>query len=195
MYSSRALLPVASDRGHDDPLEDAALARRVLEGDSAAESALCRRLLPRALAWGLKHVRDEAAAQDLAQQATITLLEALRAGRVEQPERVGAFFLGVCKRTLLGWRSGDRGRQDLLLRFGPALGGVAEIRDTAVDRVKLGGCFDRLAPRARTVLALSFFAERSADEIAAELATSTGNVRVLRHRALEQLLTCMEGKT
>lgn len=187
-------MPLAPAQAHDDSAEDAALARRVVEGDAGAEAALCRRLLPRALAWGLKHMRDEAGAQDLAQQATVTLLEALRAGRVEQPERVGAFFLGVCKRTLLGWRSGDRLRQDLLARFGPALAGVSEIRDTAIDRVKLGGCFDRLAPRARTVLALSFYAERSADEIAAELQTSMGNVRVLRHRALEQLFLCMEGK-
>jgi RNA polymerase sigma-70 factor (ECF subfamily) len=59
--------------------------------------------------------------------------------------------------------------------------------------VRLAGCFDRLAPRARTVLALSFYAESSADEIAAQLGTSSGNVRVLRHRALADLYACMEG--
>jgi RNA polymerase sigma-70 factor (ECF subfamily) len=186
-------MPPAPPRAHDDSAEDAALARRVIEGDAAAEAALCRRLLPRALAWGLKHVRDEAGAQDLAQHATVTLLEALRTGRVEQPERVGVFFFGVCKRTLLGWRSGERLRQDLLARFGPTLVAASEIQETAIDRLRLKGCFDRLAARARTVLALSFYDERSTDEIAAELRTSTGNVRVLRHRALEQLLVCMEG--
>jgi RNA polymerase sigma factor (sigma-70 family) len=187
-------LTLAPPQAHDDSAEDAGLARRVLDGDAAAESALCRRLLPRALAWGLKHVGEEAAAQDLAQQAAVTLLEALRAGRIERIDRIGAFFMGVCKRTLLGWRSGERLRQDLLTRFGFALGGESEIHDTAIDRVRLKGCFERLAPRARTVLALSFYAERPADEIAAELRTSLGNVRVLRHRALDQLLLCMEGR-
>jgi RNA polymerase sigma-70 factor (ECF subfamily) len=186
-------MALAPPDAHDDSAEDGVLARRVTDGDPAAEAVLCRRLLPRALAWGRKHVRDHAGAQDLAQQATITLLEALRAGRVDHPERVGAFFLGVCRRTLLGWRSGERARQDLLLKFGPALAGTSEIPPTAIDRVRLKGCFDRLAPRARTVVALSFYAERTADEIAAELGTSAGNVRVLRHRALEHLLGCMEG--
>lgn len=140
-------------------------------------------------------MRDEASANDLAQQATIVLLEALRADRVEQLDRIGAFFLGVCKRTLLGWRSGDRARADLLARFGPALDGVSEIRDTAIDRLRLTGCFGQLAPRARTVLVLSFYADRSAEEIATELQTSMGNIRVLRHRALDQLLHCMEGRS
>jgi RNA polymerase sigma factor (sigma-70 family) len=124
----------------------------------------------------------------------ITLLEALRAGRVEEIDRVGAFVMGICKRTLLSWRSSERLRSDLLARFGHVFADVTEIHDTAIDRVKLKTCFDHLGQRSRTVLALSFFADCSAQEIAADLGTSTGNVRVLRHRALEQLQLCMEGK-
>lgn len=177
----------------DDAKEDEALARRVTAGDAEAEAELCRRVLPRARTWGFKHLRDEAAALDLAQHVTITLLEALRAGRVEQLDRVGAFLMGVCKRTLLSWRSSERVRADLLARFGPALSEASEIDDTAIDRFKLKSCFDRLAPRSRTVLALSFFAECSSEQIAAELGTSIGNVRVLRHRAIQQLHSCVEG--
>jgi RNA polymerase sigma-70 factor (ECF subfamily) len=177
----------------EDAYEDAALARRVMKGDAVAENELCRRLLPRVHAWGMKHMRDEAAALDLGQQVLVAVLEALRAGRVVDIDRVGAFVFGVCKRTLLALRSGERRRADLLERFGFPSDGIDEIAQTAPDRRRLASCFDRLAPRARTVLALSFFAERSADEIAGELDTSSGNVRVLRHRALEQLRECMEG--
>ncbi len=176
----------------DDAAQDAALARRVIGGDAAAEAELLRRVLPRARAWGLRHLRDETAALDLAQHVAIAFLEALRAGRVEQVDRVGAFLVGVCKRTLLSWRSGERLKADLLARYGPALAGVSEIDDTAIDRLKLRDCFEHLAPRARTVLALSFFAERTPEEIATELSTTMGNVRVLRHRAIEQLQACME---
>jgi RNA polymerase sigma-70 factor (ECF subfamily) len=187
-------VPVAREpAASDDAADDAALARRIVAGDAGAEAALCRRLVPRARAFALKHLRDEAAALDLAQHAVITLLEALRADRVTELDRIGAFLYGVCKRTLLAWRSGERRRSELLAEFGPALAGTAEICDTAIDRRKLVDCFDRLAPRARTIVALSFYAERSADEIAGELATSPGNVRVLRHRALAQLQACMEG--
>jgi RNA polymerase sigma-70 factor (ECF subfamily) len=177
----------------DDAAEDGALARRIATGDTAAEEELCRRLLPRARAWGLKHMRDETAALDLAQHAVLTLLEALRADRVEEPDRLGAFLMGVCRRTLLGWRSGEWRRSELRARFGPSFEAVTEISDAALDRGRLVSCFDRLPPRARTVVALSFFAERSTEEIAEELGTSPGNVRVVRHRALTQLHACMEG--
>jgi RNA polymerase sigma-70 factor (ECF subfamily) len=176
----------------DDAREDAALARRVMEGDAAAESELCRRLLPRVRAWGMRHVGNEAAVLDLGQQVLVVVLEALRDRRIVELDRLGAFVFGVCKRSLLALRSGERRRAELLERFGLPSDSVDEIAQTAPDLRRLAVCFDRLGPRARTVLALSFFAERSADEIAGELGTSTGNVRVLRHRALEQLRACME---
>jgi RNA polymerase sigma-70 factor (ECF subfamily) len=186
-------IPAQAPGASDDAFEDAALARRVMEGDAAAESQLCRRLLPRVHAWGMRHVGDEAAALDLGQQVLVVVLEALRDRRVVEIDRLGAFVFGVCKRSLLALRSGERRRAELLERFGLSSAAVDEIAQTALDRRRLTACFDRLAPRARTVLALSFFAERSADEIAGELGTSSGNVRVLRHRALEQLRGCMEG--
>jgi RNA polymerase sigma-70 factor (ECF subfamily) len=186
------MLPARTD-ANDDAARDAALARLVAAGDAAAEAELCRRLVPRARAWALKHLRDEAAALDFAQQVAITLLESLRAGRVEQMDRIGAFMMGVCKRTLLSWRSEERLHTNLLERFAsPALVEMSRIPDEAIDRVKLASCFDRLQPRARTVLTLTFFAERSTEDIAAELGATVGNVRVLRHRALEQLQACME---
>jgi RNA polymerase sigma-70 factor (ECF subfamily) len=42
------------------------------------------------------------------------------------------------------------------------------------------------------VVALSFYAERDADAIGAELRMSPGNVRVVRHRALARLRSCLE---
>jgi DNA-directed RNA polymerase specialized sigma24 family protein len=43
------------------------------------------------------------------------------------------------------------------------------------------------------VVLLTFQEDRSADEIASELGTSAGNVRVLRHRALLALQRCVAG--
>ena len=174
-------------------LDDTSLAKRVTAGDTSAEAELCARLLPRVRAWGLKHAHDEAAALDVAQQVLVVVIEALRAGRVAEPERLSAFVFGTCKHVLVAWRRGERRRADLLAQYGDALAGVCELRHDALDRGRLAACFDKLVPRARTVLALSFFAERSGDEIAAELGVSPGNVRVLRHRALEALQACMEG--
>lgn len=172
--------------------DDGELARRIGAGDRDAETELCRRLFPRVRAWGKKHVRDDVASLDLAQHVMMSVLEALRAGRVVELDRVGAFVLGTCKHTLVAWRRGERRRADLLAQFGPALAGVAPAH-VPLDRARLAHCFGLLAARARAVLALAYFADRSGDEIAHELAMSPANVRVVRHRAIAQLHDCMEG--
>ena len=38
---------------------------------------------------------------------------------------------------------------------------------------------------------LTFFGDKQADEVGAELSISGGNVRVIRHRALARLRECM----
>ena len=58
---------------------------------------------------------------------------------------------------------------------------------------RLAGCLGALPERERTVVVLSFYAERSAAEIADELTSTPGNVRVVKHRALAHLRDCLEG--
>jgi RNA polymerase sigma-70 factor (ECF subfamily) len=48
-----------------------------------------------------------------------------------------------------------------------------------------------LPERERSVLLLSFFEERPAAELAAELQLSPANIRVIRHRGIEHLRECM----
>jgi RNA polymerase sigma-70 factor (ECF subfamily) len=62
-----------------------------------AEAELYRRFAPRIRLFGLKHLRDEAAAQDLVQQVFIVTLERLRAGAVRNVEAIGSFILGTSR--------------------------------------------------------------------------------------------------
>ena len=183
---------VAGD-GDDDAAEDAVLARRIVAGDRDAESALCRALLPRVRAWGLKHMRDEAAARDLAQHVVLAVLEALRAGRVTEIDRLGAFVIGTCKNTLLAQRRGERRRATLLEQFGPALPALPSRRlgaRPAAARALLRATRAASAYGARPdVLRRALRATRSR----ASSACRPGNVRVARHRALAQLHDCMGG--
>jgi RNA polymerase sigma-70 factor, ECF subfamily len=177
---------------HDDTKEDAALARRIPnDRDSAAEGLLCTRLFPRIRAYGLRHLRNDAAASDLAQHVLVVVLEALRAGRVEDVERLPAFVMGICRNTVLDWRKVDRRRDALLERFGPSFVSVALPEPEVLDTGKLIECLEELAPRQRTIMTLTYYSERGADEIASELAMSPGNVRVARHRALGHLHECI----
>lgn len=178
--------------GQDDSIEDAALARRIATGaDAEAEGELCRRLVPRIRAYGMRHLREDASASDLAQDVVVTVLEALRAGRVADVDRLAAFVMGTCRNTVLERRRSDRRRGALLEKYGPTFISTVELEPPAIDREKLGGCIEELKPRERTILALTFFAQRDAADIAAELEMSLGTLRVARHRALNQLHDCV----
>lgn len=180
------------DGQHDDPIEDEALADRIARGhDEAAEIALCRRLLPRIRAYGLRHLRDDAAASDLAQHVVVVVLEALREGRVDDRGRLGAFVMGACRNTVLDWRKGERRRRALLEKFGPSLDFSVELAPMGLERARLEHCLHELAPRERTILVLTYFREQAPEEIAAELTMSLGSVRVARHRALGHLHECI----
>ena len=176
-------------------LDDGALARRIAAaGDSpdpAAEAELYRRLAPRVRLYGLRHLRDRHAAADLVQQVLLMTLERLRAGAVREPERIASFVLGASRMTVLEMRRGTRRREALLETWGGAEEAFDAPEPLAFHPDRLAGCLGALSERERSVVVLSFFADKQADEVGEELALSGGNVRVIRHRALARLRACM----
>jgi RNA polymerase sigma-70 factor, ECF subfamily len=163
------------------------LVRRVAARDSAAEAELCRLFAPRVRLYGLKHLRDEERARELVQAVLVAMIEALRSGRVEDPERFDRFVLGMCRNLASRARYSES-------RAVPTadieLEGLMPSH-TGLDVGALMNCMGKLDERARTVLHLSFYRDKSADEIAAVLETSAGNIRVVRHRAVAQLRACL----
>jgi RNA polymerase sigma-70 factor (ECF subfamily) len=176
-------------------LDDGALARRIAEADavpdSPAEAELYRRLGPRVRLYGLRHLRDRHAAADLVQHVLLMTLERLRAGEVHEPERIASFVLGACRMTVLEMRRGTWRRETLLDTWGSAAEAFEAPGPLVLDPERLAGCLDSLSERERSVVVLSFFDDKPADEVGAELAISGGNVRVIRHRALARLRKCM----
>lgn len=176
-------------------LDDGALARRIAEAgakpDSAAETELYRRLGRRVRLYGLRHLRDRQAAADLVQQVLLITIERLRAGRIREPDRLASFVLGTCRMTVLEMRRGTRRREALLEAWGGAAEAFEAPEPLALDPDRLAGCLQALPERERSVVVLSFFADKQADEVGAELSISGGNVRVIRHRALARLRACM----
>jgi RNA polymerase sigma-70 factor (ECF subfamily) len=172
---------------------DRDLAERLAAGDGDAEAELFRRLAPRVRLYGLKHLRDAAAADDLVQDVLLMTFDGLREGKIREPDRLASYVLGTCRRVVSGWRRGARRRAQLLKLHGSHLIPSVAEREEAIDLERLTRCLVALAERERTVLVLSFYAERDAEAIGAELGMSSGNVRVVRHRALARLRGCMEG--
>ena len=156
------------------------------------EARLYRALAPRVRLYGLKHLRDGARADDLAQQVLLTTLERLRSGEIREPERIVSFVLGTSRAMVIDLLRGERRRRDLTERFIPKnVVTAAPAEPLELDRLE--ACLDRLTERARAVVTMTFYAERDAAEIATELTLSPANVRVMRHRALAQLRLCIEG--
>jgi RNA polymerase sigma-70 factor (ECF subfamily) len=179
----------------DEP-SDAELARRVAGAGpdaASAEAELCRRLGPRARLYGLRHLRDPAAADDLAQEVLVLTLERLRAGRVRQPERLSSFVFGACRLVVRNLRRGRRRRDDLLDRFAAVFPRQAELDGLLLDRGRLRLCLARLSERERSILALTFYAEQPSAEIAQQLGLSPENVRTVRHRAFVRVRDCVTG--
>jgi RNA polymerase sigma-70 factor, ECF subfamily len=184
---------------HDD-LADEDLVQRIADGgaDAAgAEEALCRRFAPRIRLYGLRHLRDEDRARDLVQTVLLGVLEACRAGRVEEADKIDRYILGTCRHAAGRMREADaRVRplaDDAVADVAPVDAGDGALEP--IDKRTLVRCLSELEPRAARVLLLSFQEERSADEIAAQLAIAPGNVRVVRHRALAALRRCFDQRT
>jgi RNA polymerase sigma-70 factor, ECF subfamily len=184
--------PVLSETSSARPAADADLARRLVAGDREAEAELFRRLAPRVRLYGLRHLRDRAAADDLMQDVLLMTFDGLREGKVREPDQLASYVLGTCRRVVAGWRRGAQRRREILERHGRELAPAAAT-GPVLDLDRLAGCLRGLSERERSVAVLTFYAERSADEIAGELGLSAGNVRVVRHRALARLRTCMDG--
>jgi len=169
---------------------DAQLVERIGAGDAQAEAEFFRRMAPRVRLYGLRHLRDEHAADDLTQQVLVTTLEALRAGRLREADKVASFVLGTCRMTVLDLRRGARRRERLLgqnaelLTPPPAPG-------PCLDHEHLARCVQSLKERERAVVIMTFYDEQTSLDVSNFLGVSEANVRVIRHRAIHQLRGCM----
>jgi RNA polymerase sigma-70 factor (ECF subfamily) len=161
--------------------------------DRDAEAELFRRMAPRIRLYGLRHLRDEQAADDLTQQVLMTTIKALRAGRLRDPDKLVSFMLGTCRMTVLDIRRGAQRKQRLLEQFVAELPVSVETPSPSVDEAQLARCVQLLKERERTVIVMSFYDQKTAADLAGFLRVSEGNVRVIRHRALHQLRECLGG--
>jgi len=156
------------------------------------ETELCRQLAPRIRLYGLRHLRSEAAAADLVQEVLVIAIEAARAGRLREPDKLASFVLGTCRLVVQDRRRGERRRDGLLAQFGDALAPAAASAPS-LDVARVRACLGRLADRERMIVVMSFYDERDAGEIAQQLGLTAGNVRVVRHRAVAHLRACVGG--
>lgn len=174
---------------------DGEVARAIMAGGTgatgAAEAELYRRFAPRVRLYGLRHLRDEDAARDLAQHVLMLAIGKLRDGAVREPDQIASFILGASRTSVIDLRRQERRRQRLRDTLLAPVACADPLDDGRLDLDRLEACLAALAERERVVVLLSFYAEKTASDAAGELGTTAGNVRVIRHRALQRLRTCI----
>jgi len=168
-----------------------AVAAQHRRSGEAAEAEIYRRFAPRVRLYGLRHLRDEDAARDLVQQVLLLTIEKLREGSVRETDRVASFVLGVSRTMVrdLKRREWRRERLREALPAAPAFALPSEEAPAELDRLER--CLGQLVERERMVVLLTFYAERTAREVGAELGLAEGHVRVIRHRAITHLRQCL----
>jgi RNA polymerase sigma-70 factor (ECF subfamily) len=177
---------------------DGDLAREVASSPAgragAAEGELYRRFARRIRLFGIKHLRDDMAADDLAQQVMLIAIERLRAGEIRNPDEIGSFILSTSRIVATGLRRTERRREHLHMRIetGEPVDMPRDERLFDTDRIK--PCLASMRERERTILLLTYYVERSATEIAEAMRMTAGAVRVARHRAVAAMRDCLEAR-
>jgi len=178
-------------------VSDEILARRIavsVRGSTDAEEAeLYRRFAPRVRLYGRRHMRNDAAADDLAQDVLLLTIERLRAGEVRRPEEIGSFILGTSRMMAQAGRRVARRREALAARFMDTAMETTPSSLVVLDVPRMAACLRALTERDRLVVLLTFYADREAPRIAADLGVSPGAVRAIRHRAMTRLRDCVLG--
>ena len=185
--------PVSGDRYPDSsaPAEPSAAGSADPE---ALASELSHRFRDRLRFFAARRLRDRNLAEDVAQEALRRVLEALRAGRVENLAALPGFLFETA-RHICQQRSRSDGREakafQRLAGSGeeePSVSGspladlISEERRQAVRRA-----FSQLAEADQTLLTMSYVEGLSSEEIARRLDAQPGAIRVRRHRAVRRL--------
>jgi RNA polymerase sigma factor (sigma-70 family) len=182
------------DAAYSPPVEE--LVREATRGSAEAESQLCRRFLPALMAFAARRLSDPELRRELVQDSMLTLLEAIRADRIQEPERASAFLLGICRNLARERLRTDARRQRLMEQSGAVLAAAEEPPVLPLARPELlEDCLSQLSQRARAIIRRSYADEDTTAEIALALEMRETNVRVARHRALKALRECIERPT
>ena len=169
------------------------LVERARSGQHDAEETVCQRFAPAVRAFARRRLRGAEAVDEFTQDVLLHTIEALREGRVQEPERLGGFVLGICRSLAFDRARQRERREQLWQRYGAALESItveAAHRET-YEVIHLEDCLSQLSRRARELIRLGYMESRGHDEVASALGISASNARVLRHRTLASLRECM----
>ncbi|SRR5713226_4350450 len=188
-FPSGEALPAVKVAGSNDTKRWQDLADRVRQGDSSAEEELSVHFHPRIVAMAVVRLRDSEAAREIAQEALLAVLVALREGKLREPEKLPAFVSGTA-RNLVNNHFRSLREQPKPVALDPETPSAVNLEteaELAEQRRTVRGALERIDPRDRVILLLTLVEGMNPREIAPRVGLSTENVRTRKMRAIRQV--------
>ena len=190
-----------------EKISDAELVEKIQEeGDNwntESAAALYRRYFGSVYCFALQRVKDHETAQDIRQDTLTTVLRAIKANKIREPQNLSAFVRGVCRNKVMDFLGQEErietldemeevaeDRVDVLQQL------IADEEATMLDKVKraIRQCIKELKHSRQNILILSFYESLSPTDIARKIGITTGNARKRKHDALQALKKCLKRK-
>ena len=164
------------------------IVERIQAGDRAAENELADGLKRRVFVVLLSRISDPETARELTQDVLMAVLDAIRAGRVHDPDRLGAFVHGVARNIANNHlRSRSQAPIWVELTEEAVWADAQEEMEMADRRRVLQEAFRKLDDTDRRILTLSVIQGCSAQEVSDATGLSAEAVRARKSRALRGL--------
>lgn len=159
-------------------------------GEPHALNEIIRLFRPAIYRYCRSRLPDHEAAEDVTQEVTIAMVEALPRHRADD-HAVGAFVFGIAANKVAMWHRSAYRRPETLIDSAPdrldTSPGPADIAESNDGLARLMASMDALPERFREVLMLRVAAGLSAEEAGQVLGMTAGAVRIAQHRALTML--------
>jgi RNA polymerase sigma-70 factor, ECF subfamily len=178
-----------------DETELGELLRRIGRGEEGAFETLYRMTFPRVYRSICRRIRDEATAEDIAQEVFRQVWQQAGQYRPERSSPWGWLLMISRSRTIDEQRRRQRRHCESALEVGE-YASPAERLDEAYERkceaARVGRMLAVLLPTQQRALGMAFFEEQTHQEIAARTGTPLGTVKSRIRGAIRQMRTYLE---
>jgi RNA polymerase sigma factor (sigma-70 family) len=167
-------------------------------GVVADETGLVRQFRERLRLFALRRLHDSTGAEDVAQETLRRVLEACRAGKLENPSALPAFVFQTAQNVCLQhFRSRKREGRALLRLSGedpsqpetnPLTSLIGDERREAVRQA-----LAQLSSEDRELLRMVYYEETETSTLATRLGVTPGALRVRKHRVLTRMAALLGG--
>jgi RNA polymerase sigma-70 factor, ECF subfamily len=164
---------------------DAELVRRTMAGDRSAFESLVATHLGRARAVARSVLHDEAAVDDVLQEAFLRAYN--RLGQLGEPATFPSWLCVIVRNESISWiRRATRARAVTIEQASERPQRDSDPEDPQLERLR--GALEKLPPAYREILTLKYDAGLNYDQIAESLGTSIANVEKRLYRARQMML-------